>query len=267
MTALGLIPAEAFRFAATRLWWAYLGAALVCGLGLTGLLALLGPENVDPPMPPLDTASGVAAVLSLPLITLFVPALLATFAVTSEYRHGTVGSTFLSVPRRGRVLVAKLVVHAAVGLGYGIILACGIGVALQVGAALHGTSVGVSSGELLGTLGRVAVAASVYALLGVAVGALVRHQVAGVAAVLGYFYLVEPVLMLLPGVNQVYAWLPGGATAGLTRSTWLGEAVAEQTATAGPGVLPAGLALAVLLGYAVAASVLAVRLPLARDAA
>ena len=260
-----VVRAELIRFFGTRLWLALLIAALVSGLGLVGVLVLIGPENADPPMPGLDTVEGAEVILGIVRFTLFLPAVAGTFAITSEYRHGTIGSTFLAAPRRGQVMVGKLVVHTFIGLGYGIVLAGGAGLALFGGAALRATSLGAPSGALLVTLVQLAVAAAVHMLLGVAVGALVRHQIIGVAAVLGYFYFVEPVLMAVPGLNQVYGILPGGASAALTRSTWLADTIAQQLPGPAAPILPVWAAALVLVGYAVVAAAIAVALPLRRD--
>lgn len=260
-----LLRAEFLRFFGTRLWLVHLGAALACGLGLTGLIVLIGPENADPPMPGLDTAEGVGSLLGLAQVTLFLPAALGTFSVTSEYRHGTIGTTFLSVPRRGRVLLAKLITQATVGIGYGLVLAAGVGAALALAALLQPGPLGAPVAAIVATLFRVALAATVYALLGVAIGALVRHQIVALVVVLGYFYVVETLLMIIPGVNQLYAWLPGGATAALTRSTWLSETLANQTSAAAVGLVPVWAGGLLLLGYAAVASLAAIASPLRRD--
>ena len=124
-----LVPAEFLRFFGTRLWLLHLAAALACGLGLVGLVAVVGPENSDPPLPPLGSPEGAGVLLQFVQMTLFVPAALGTFAITSEFRHRTIGSTFLAEPRRGRVMAAKLTVHGVIGLAYGVILAAGAGAA------------------------------------------------------------------------------------------------------------------------------------------
>ena len=260
-----VIRAELIRSFGTRLWIALVAAAIACGLGLAGALVLIGPENADPPMPGLDTAEGPEVILAIVRFTLFVPAVVGTFAITSEYRHGTIGSTFLAAPRRGRVMVGKLLVHSLIGLGYGVVLAGGAGLALLGGAALRGTPLGAPTGPLLVALAQLAVAAAVHTLLGVAIGALARHQIVGVAIVLGYFYFVEPLLMVVPGLNQVYGILPGGASAALTRSTWLTDTIAEQLPGPAALALPAWAAGLLLVGYAAAAAAVAVALPLRRD--
>ena len=260
-----LVPAEFLRFFGTRLWLLHLAAALACGLGLVGLVAVVGPENSDPPLPPLGSPEGAGVLLQFVQMTLFVPAALGTFAITSEFRHRTIGSTFLAEPRRGRVMAAKLTVHGVIGLAYGVILAAGAGAALWIGSLLHGTTVGLAAGDLVSTLTRIAVAAAVHMLLGVTIGALVRHQIAGLVVVAGYFYLLEPMLMLLPGVNQIYGVLPGGAAAALTRSSWLSEMVAQQLGGTSALLLPAWAGAAVLAGYALVAAIAAVWWPLRRD--
>jgi len=262
---MSITRAELLRFLGTRLWLVLLAAALASGLGLIGLFVLIGPENADPPMPPLDTAEGPGVLLTLVRFTLFVPAVAGTFMITSEYRHGTIGTTFLAVPQRGRVMIGKLVVSTLVGLTYGVVLALGAGLALLGGSALRGIPLGAPTGPMIMTLAQLAVAAAVHMLLGVAIGALVRHQILGIAAVLGYFYLVEPMLMIIPGVNQVYGFLPGGASAALTRSSWLTEAIAAQLPGPAAPALPVWAGALVLLGYAVAAAAVAVALPLRRD--
>src|SRR5699024_4331194 len=211
------------RLLSTRLPLWTLLAALACGGGVTGLLALLGPENADPPMPPLDTAEGAGALLGIGGLLLFVPALIGTAAITSEYRHGTIGTALLAVPRPRRVMGAKLAVFARLGLAYGLLASLASGLAVTLGAAVHGQTLGISLSQLVAVLAQLALAAAVHMLLGVGIGALARHRLLAIGIVLGYFYVLEHALMLIPGVNGLYPYLPGGATASLTSFSFLAE--------------------------------------------
>ncbi|MFC0627963.1 ABC transporter permease [Kribbella deserti] len=260
-----LIKGEITRLRSTRLpLWALL-AAVASGAGLTGILSLTGPENATPAMPGIDTAQGAGLVVGIAGLLLFVPALIGTIAVTGEYRHRTIGTTFLVAPKRSRVLAAKLLVYGLCGVCYGAIASTASAVALLGAAAVRGVDLAIAPGSLLFLLAKLAIAAAVYMVLGVAIGALARHQLVAVGIVLGYFYFLEYVLMIIPGVNSIYAFLPGGATASLTSFTFLTDTVADQTSS---GILaplpPLGGAL-VLLGYASVAAAIAAVVPLRRD--
>ncbi|MGF2947663.1 ABC transporter permease [Microbacterium alcoholitolerans] len=262
---MNVIRGELIKLSSLRLvlWTVLLAAA--CGALLTDALAFIGPENATPPMPGLDTADGVAIVLGLPTVMLFVPALIGTIAVTSEYRHRTIGTTFLAVPRRGRVLGAKLVVYTLLGLTYGIVCSVASGAALFAGAAARGVSIPVPIGEIVLPLIQLALAAAVYMVLGVSIGALARSQLIAIAIVLGYFYLLEFVLMMIPGVNAVYPFLPGGATASLTSFSFLTDAMAEQTSLGSASLASPAMGAVILLAYAGVAGLVAVIVPLRRD--
>lgn len=260
-----LIRGELAKLFATRLPMWSLVIAACCGGGLTGLLALVGPENATPPLPGLDSAEGVGIVVGLSGLLLFVPALIGTIAVTGEYRHRTIGTTFLTVPRRGRVLAAKLLVFGGLGVVYGLVASLFAGAAVLGGAALQGADLGVPIGALAALLARLALAAAVYTILGVAIGALARHQLLAVGIVLGYFYFLENVLMIIPGVNAIHPFLPGGATAALTDFTFLSDAIAEQLPLTATATMPPVVGALVLLAYAVAAAWVAIVIPLRRD--
>ncbi len=263
---IALISAEWLRLTTTRLWlWGSL-AALGSG-GLVGLLALAGPENFTPPLPGLDTAQGTLVLIGLLGLTMFAPALLGTAAVASEYRHRTITATALFAPRRWTWLAAKLVAYAGGGLVYGLLAAATAAAALFAVAALKGVTLGLPSITVLALLGRIALTMGVYTLLGVAVGALLRNQVTALLVVGAYFYMIETALLLIPGIQAIYPYLPGGATAALTGFAYLTEAVADQTGTAAAHLLPAPVGGAVLLGYALVAGAVAVAAPLRRDIA
>ncbi|MCG5218379.1 ABC transporter permease subunit [Streptosporangium soli] len=261
---IALVRAEFRRLLSTAAWkWALLGAAGVGG-GLVGLIALIGPENSDPPLPGLETAEGAGMVLGLVSLTVIIPALFGATAVTSEYRHGTITPTFLFAPRRGGVLTAKLLVYAVAGLVYGLVTALSAGVALQAGAIANGVQLGVSTGTLAALLLRVAVTMAVYTVLGVGVGALLRNQVAALAVIGFYLYMGESLLLFIPGVNTIYPFLPGGATSALTDFTLLADA-ADQAVGIGAGLLSPPAGALVLLAYTLVAAALAIALPLRRD--
>ncbi|WP_430782466.1 ABC transporter permease [Actinoplanes sp. G11-F43] len=260
-----LIRAEFRRLAATRMWVGLLLAAAVIGGGLTGMLTLAGPENFDPPMPGLDTEAGVRALLGLLGYTAFLPAAAGALAVTSEYRHGTAAVTFLFAPRRGRVLAAKLATYAVAGLAYGLILAGTAAAALFTVTALRGITLGLPDGTVLMLIARIGLAMVVYLLIGAGVGALLRNQVTALCVVIGYLYMGETLLMLIPGVNALYPVLPGGATAALTDFTYLADAMSQEIGSAPITLLPPLAGALVLIGYALAAAAIAVVLPMRRD--
>ncbi|OHX04778.1 MULTISPECIES: ABC transporter permease [Micromonospora] len=262
---MNLVRAELRRILATRMCTGLLLAALALGGGLVGLMALVGPENFDPPMPGLHTEEGLRSILGILGFTAFVPAAAGALAATSEYRHGTAAVTFMFAPRRGRVLAAKLATHAIVGLGYGIALAGSAAAALFTVAAARGVSLGLPAPTVLALLARIGVAMAVYLLVGTGVGALLRNQVAAVCVVVGYLYLAEPVLMMIPGVNALYPLLPGGATAALTDFTYVADAMSAQLGSDAVALLPPAAGALLLTGYAIAAAAIAVVVPMRRD--
>lgn len=262
---MNAIHGEIIRLLATRMPLWTLIAAICCGGLLPGLLAIIGPENGTPPMPGIHTPEGAALVFGIGGVLLFVPALIGSLAVTGEYRHRTIGATFLAIPRRGRVLAAKLVAYAGLGLMYGIVASAAAGLSVLGAAALRGVHLGIPADALITVLAQLAVASAAYMLIGVAIGALTRHTLMAVGIILGYFYLLEYVLMVIPGVNLVYPYLPGGATASLTRFTFLTETIAAEISMDSAPLLPASAGAAVLVGYAAVAATLAVLIPLRRD--
>jgi len=179
---------------------------------------------------------------------------LGILVLTQEYRFGTATPSFLVTPRRGRVLVAKLVAVALVGALFAVVSAL-YAVALATAVMrLKGYEV-VAGDDVVETLAACVLVVVLYGPIGIAVGALVRNQVAAVVGALAYLFVVEQLLVaLLPDVGR---WLPGGANAAVLR-------LGDIATTRGDLLPPAGGVL-LLLAYAIGLSVLAARLTLGRD--
>jgi ABC-2 type transport system permease protein len=165
--------------------------------------------------------------------------LLGALAITGEIRHGTIRPTFLAMPRRIRVIAAKFVASALAGLALGLLaeaLTAGVEAA---GLAARGVDVRLTGGEYAQLLAGGALAAGLFAAIGVGVGAVVRNQVAAVVGLCVWLLFLEPVLLGdLPAVGKLGPGASAGAIAG-----------AIQTQIAGDLVAP-GLGVLLLAAYA-----------------
>jgi ABC-2 type transport system permease protein len=166
---------------------------------------------------------------------IWMAAIVGTLCVTGEYRHKTMGTTFLVEPRRWPVLVAKSLTAVLWGVGLAVASLLLVG---AMGIPLLDTQ-GGSASALFGQAGAVLPglfgAFALLALFGVGFGALVKNQVAAVVTILAITFIVEPVLDGL--VPEAGRWLPfaaAGAIAGHLAPTserayllswWLGTIV------------------------------------------
>jgi ABC-2 type transport system permease protein len=179
---------------------------------------------------------------------------LGILALTQEFRFGTATPSFLVTPRRGSVLVAKLLGVALAGLVFALVsIVFALGVSWLV-IAIRGDAL-VFDGSVVEVLLGVGLVLALYGPIGVAVGALIRNQIAAVVAALAWTFIAEQLLVaLLPEVGK---WTPGGATTAVLQ---LGD-----VATTRGDLLPVWGGAVVLVAYAVVLSVVSARLTLRRD--
>jgi ABC-2 type transport system permease protein len=172
--------------------------------------------NVALPLSAAATQKSIAASASSAYLFSIVVGIIL---VTTEFRHFTSRPTFLIEPRRGLVIVAKLIVAAAVGVIYG--LACvALTAAIMVPwlGALGVTIRWVDNGVLLSMVGDVVVIA-IFAVVGIGIGVLVRNQIAAVISALVYLFVIEPLIDIIPVVQKAYPYLPGAAAGAITGAT------------------------------------------------
>ena len=188
-------------------------------------------------------SSGNVVVLVLGILTL-----------TQEFRFGTATPSFLVTPRRWRVLVAKIVAVAVTGVLFAAVSAV---LALGIGAVLIPLRDGTLTWDVtvLQVLLGGALVMVLYGPIGMAVGALVRNQIAAVVGTLAWIFIAEQLLVaLLPEVGK---WTPGGASSAVLQLGGLATTRGELLPVWGGALL--------LVAYTVVLSVIAARLTLRRD--
>lgn len=143
-------------------------------------------------------------------------ALAGAVGVTAEYRHGTIRPTMLTNPDRTRVVAAKAVAAAIVGLVIGAIAAGLVAAVGSAGLALRGIPVTLNAGDFAQMLIGGAAGAALWAILGTGLGTIVRGQVATVVGLCVWLLLIESILIgNLPSVGKLAPGASGGALAGL----------------------------------------------------
>jgi len=225
------LAAELFKLRTTRTSWGVtlgaLGLVLVISLGA----ALAGDFSPgDEPGIDLLEISGLVQIFAL---------VLGILVVATEFRHGTITPSLLAIPNRLRLVNAKLIASTLAGAALGLVATALCAAIVLSLLSSRGIETGARSGDVAELVIGNAAASALFAAIGVGVGALLRNQVGAIIGALGWLFLVEPLLTLIPGFNDVISkWFPSGvasATAGTAESP---DALDQ---------LPAGL---VLAGYA-----------------
>jgi ABC-type transport system involved in multi-copper enzyme maturation permease subunit len=144
-------------------------------------------------------------------------ALLGAMSITAEIRHGTIRSTFLVTPRRGRVVAAKVGVNILIGAGFGLAASA---LAAAVGTAAlraRGIDVQLDGGDYALLIAGGAAAAALWAAIGVGVGGLLRNQVPTLIGICAWLLFVEGLLAGdLVGLGDVSRFLPGAAASAIS---------------------------------------------------
>jgi ABC-type transport system involved in multi-copper enzyme maturation permease subunit len=206
------LRAELLKQRSTRTALALFGAMLGLVL-LAVLLHGLGLASMH-----LDSTPEQLMVLGLGelLGTLFA-ALLGAMSITGEIRHGTIRPTFLVTPSRGRVIAAKVWVSALIGAGFGLAagaLAAGVGTAALRARAID---VRLDADDYALLLAGGAVAAALWAAIGVGVGAVVRNQVPALVGLCAWLLFVEGLLVGdVTDFADVGKFAPGAAGAAVS---------------------------------------------------
>ncbi len=195
---MSLIAVERIKLLSTRSpYWcmiaivaASLLIALAIGLGDSGRQAI-----------PYFALRGVGLGLSIYMV-------LAALAVTTEYRFSTVRSTFLAVPKRTNVLLAKTLLLAGIGAVVGFLCAIGAFFLTKL-LAKDPPDPLVLQGQVWREVAGYGALFAIAAIIAVSVGTLLRQSAGAIALLLLWPLLVESLFTLIPKVGpKAGPWLP-----------------------------------------------------------
>ena len=184
-------------------------------------------------------------------------AVLGVLVITGEYSTGMIRASFTAVPRRLPVFWAKIGVYAVVSFVLmlpAVIIAFFASQAilskhniLQISFSANGVARSVIGGGLYLTL---------IGIFAMALGAIVRNTAGGIATFAGLFFVIPPLLNVLPTSwqNGINPWIPNSAFRSIFQLT---HGTHSLSPTGG---------LAVSLGYCAAAIAVAAVLLVRRDA-
>lgn len=254
----------------TRMWWllglvlaAYMVfIGLVMGFSLTtdpsSMTGGMGNRNIV-----LDGRQVAQTVYTLAVSVGYVfPLVIGALSMTSEFRHKTITPTLLAEPRRGRVLIGKLVIGGALGAVYGVLGTAGAVLGGMPFLLTKGDGTYLGDGGILAELGFSVLAMALWCVIGVGLGSLLTNQVAAVVVILAFTQFVEPILRI--GLSAVDAlagaqkFLPGAAAEALAGSSL-------YSTTGMVDLLSRGWGAVVLLGYAALFALLGRYTTLRRD--
>jgi ABC-2 type transport system permease protein len=207
-----LVRVELLKVRSTRLWIVLLTA--IVGVVALIVFAVLATSSQDPQaraLHDLRTVADVRTLLSIGGLASILALVLGATMSTSEYRYGTAGTTYLATPRRARVVTAKMLAAVPVGAVFGLVGGCVPLLVALVWFAAKGHTVPLD-GTIAIVILEIGLQALFGAVMGVAVGAILRSQVAAIVGLLVWVLVVESIVSGLVPVTA--KWFPFSGAGG-----------------------------------------------------
>jgi len=255
----GTLASEWTKIRSVRSTYWTLLALVVVGVGLGALISWATDNHIThlghgAPLGFDATRRSQTAFTELGSLVLMV---LGAMVITAEYSTGMIRTSLTTMPRRGSVFTAKLIVFTAVALVVSIITSF---IAFFVGQALmHGTgrAATISGPNVMRAVIGCALYVVVIGILSYAFGLIIRHTAGTISTMVGILFILPLITEVLPTdwINDITRWLP----------TTAADAILSTTVTQ-PNEFSAWGQLAVTAGYAVVVLIIGVTLFRKRDA-
>jgi ABC-2 type transport system permease protein len=258
-----LVATELLKLRTIRVWWGLLLTGVLLAFLQSGLLAgtaglALG-QGAAPTPPPTDPAM-LRTIYTGGLNYGYVVTLsLGVLGMAGEYRHLTITPTLLAVPRRSRLVAAKVVAYLAAGLGYGIVFVLPGVVLGGIIVVARGYPLGLGAEGVVRSILLAMLACAIWTVFGLGLGTLIRNQIVALLLGIAFAVLAGPLLALAlqaAHAGSVAQYLPSQASAALVQGASGGI---EQT------LLPWWGGGLVLLAYGVVFAALGTALTTRRD--
>jgi hypothetical protein len=246
------VRTELTKLRTLRSSWLVLGLTVLAGIGL-GVLSARSTAHAWAGMPAADRAALDPVGSSfdgLDYAELGFGAL-GVLAMTGEYATGMVRVSLLAVPGRWVFVIAKALVVGGLGALVGEVCAFGSFLAVQHTLGPTGRAVQLGDPHVLRAVSAAGLYLAIVALVGLGIGAAVRHTGPAVVALVAVVFLAWPAARAVEGISTLPSklLLANAVDALVTVVPVTGPQVARVP---GPG-----LAWGVLVGYAVAALAIA----------
>lgn len=204
MTSINLVRSELLKLTTTRMPWVF-GAVLVA-LAVTNAIAVAAGTDMDGSKTFISTGDDQQSLMAFAGNALLLSALFGATAAARVYAHNTVIATYLTTPGRPTALRAGLMAIAIGGAVIGV-----VGTALTVTAvamSLPMTDFGflVSTGGVLQVLAAAGWAGAAGAVLGAAIGAVVRNTGGAVTGTVLALIVAPPLVVQL--TSAAAPWVP-----------------------------------------------------------
>lgn len=179
-------------------WWTLL-ISLVVSVGISFLIAAVTSANWNS-INPADRASmDMSAVVSGVYFGVLVTGVLGVLVVATEYSTGMMRTALTAFPRRGTLFAAKAVVLTGVVLLLGLIIAFASYGLAEPFYSRHGVQLSLTHAANVRALLAVPVYLTLVALIGLALGFLLRHTAAAISSLVGLMFVIPIITNFLPG--------------------------------------------------------------------
>lgn len=248
------IAAELRKFFTTRMWWGMAIAAFVAGAAFALLYAYvftsdLGGSANGAPLPKTDLGLAQSVFTGGLQVGYLLTLAIGVMTIGAEYRHKTITSTFLAVPHRVTVMLAKVVSLLVVGAMYGVISLAGSVATGTVYLSAKGHQP-FADPAIWRTLALALLALGLWALIGLGAGILIPNQIAALLISVGVAWIIEPILGAVLSIPEwgknITPYLPSQATSAMlssdggasatTLSWWAGALVLAAYAAVMAGI-------------------------------